>query len=164
MTNQFNSFAPESKVWVYASDRLLTDREIIEIQTELDAFTSTWTAHSLHLNAKATIIENVFVVIMVDETQAQVSGCGIDKSVNFMQKLGSSLNLNFFNRLLVYIDTEDGIMIMPHLKVAEAIEQGKVHINSLIFNPLVRTKLEFETNWKIELKDSWLKTKLAKPI
>jgi hypothetical protein len=164
MTNQFNSFAPESKVWIYGSDRKLTEKECLEIQTELDLFTQTWTAHQMQLHAKAAVLENYFVVIMADETQAQVSGCGIDKSVNFMQKLGKSLNINFFNRLLVYVDTKQEVLAMSAQKAIDAIDNGSIHLNSLIFNPLVQTKSDFETNWKIELKDSWLKTKLAKAI
>jgi hypothetical protein len=101
---------------------------------------------------------------MVDEAVAQVSGCGIDKSVKLMQQLGEKFGLDFFNRLMVYFETESGVSMLPLNKVSIAIADGTLKEDTLVYNPLVQTKNDLTNKWKIQLIDSWLGNKLPKAV
>lgn len=72
-------FSQHSRVWIYQSDRKLTDPEVGKIQQELDDFTIGWTAHNNQLKARAEIRYNRFLILIVDESQAGASGCSIDR-------------------------------------------------------------------------------------
>jgi len=49
------SFSPQSRVWVYQSDRKFTSVEENQILNKLAAFTNQWKAHGNELLAKAEI-------------------------------------------------------------------------------------------------------------
>jgi hypothetical protein len=75
-----NTFSPDSKVWIYQSNRVFTEAENKLILDKATSFISDWTAHGKLLKASINSYYNRFLVLMVDETQANASGCGIDKS------------------------------------------------------------------------------------
>ena len=81
-----NNFSPQSKVWVYQSNREFTASETEEIKKIGLLFTRDWTAHGSQLNASLDILYNRFIVVMVDENDASASGCSIDKSLAFIKK------------------------------------------------------------------------------
>src|ERR1700744_2326032 len=100
-------FSENSRVWIYQSDRKLTDAETQQIQQYLNSFTTQWTAHNNQLKAKGEVRYNRFLVLIVDESQAGASGCSIDKSVNFMKRLEQQFGINLFDRFnLAYRDGE----------------------------------------------------------
>ncbi len=91
-------FSENSRVWVYQADRELTDREVQQVQIQLDNFTTGWTAHNNQLLAKAEIRYNRFLILIVDESRAGASGCSIDKSVNFIKQVEKEFNINLLDR------------------------------------------------------------------
>ena len=68
------SFSPQSKVWIYQSNRAFSNAEVTAIQQKLDDFTAQWQAHGQQLKAKAEIIYQFFIVFTVDEASAGVTG------------------------------------------------------------------------------------------
>lgn len=82
---------PGARVWFYVTNRPLTDPERIHMLSALDAFTSQWQAHGTPLNAAATILLHDIVVLAVDESSQQATGCSIDASVSFLRHLPESL-------------------------------------------------------------------------
>jgi hypothetical protein len=101
MTN----LSPDSRVWIYQADRTLSGEEAEKITSEANTFVQDWSSHNRALKAKAELLHDRFLVLMVDESQAGASGCSIDKSVHFVEKVGSDFKVNFFNRMLFsYLD------------------------------------------------------------
>ena len=45
----FDRLPDEARVWIYATNRYLSDEEVIAIERELSAFLTQWTAHKLSL-------------------------------------------------------------------------------------------------------------------
>ncbi|MBX7182738.1 MAG: ABC transporter ATPase [Bacteroidia bacterium] len=152
----FAELSPLSRVWVYQCDRNLSDSETEQIRLLAAAFVSNWTAHGDMLNASADVFFNRFVVIAADESQVMASGCSIDKSVGFIKDLEKHFNINLLDRLnIAYLDQEEVKTIRMH-QVSEAIENGIINPDTLIFNNLVKTINELKTLWRIPLKQSWL--------
>jgi oligoribonuclease (3'-5' exoribonuclease) len=148
-------FSENSRVWIYQSDKKLTDAEVQQIQQHLDSFATQWTAHNNQLKAKAEIRYNRFLILIVDETQAGASGCSIDKSVNFMKQLEQQFNINLFDRFnLAYRDGSE-IHSLPRHGFEDMIKQGKINKESIVFNNLVQNLTELDTKWEVPFKDSW---------
>ena len=57
------SFSPQSKIWIYQSNRKFTTEEAEGIQQKLSDFIAQWQAHGQQLNAKAEIIYQFFIKI-----------------------------------------------------------------------------------------------------
>ena len=108
--NQFDHFAPSSKVWVYQAERNLSSEEVAVADKAIEQFTEQWAAHSQELKAKGAILHQRFLVLMVDESQANASGCSIDSSVHFVQELGKHLSIDFFDRLNIAYNVNKSII------------------------------------------------------
>src|SRR3982751_4673688 len=148
-------FSENSRVWVYQSDRELTDNEALQIKVLLDNFTTGWTAHNNQLKAKAEIRYDRFLILIVDESQAGASGCSIDKSVHFMKQLEEHFNINLFDRFnLAYRDGEE-VLSLPRAQFEELIKSGKLNKDSIVFNNLVQNLTELNTKWEVPFKESW---------
>ncbi|HVW15866.1 MAG TPA: hypothetical protein VHB54_18695 [Mucilaginibacter sp.] len=148
-------FSEQSRVWVYQSDRELTNQETAEIQNTLDRFAAEWTAHNHQLKAKAEVRYNRFLVLIVDESQAGASGCSIDKSVNFLKRMEQEYGINLFDRFnLAYRDGEK-VLSAPRHEFEELLKSGKIGNNTIVFNNLVPTLADLETKWEVPFRESW---------
>ena len=91
-------FSPQSRIWIYQSNRKFTPVEEAEILTKLEAFTQQWKAHGHELMAKAEVRHGYFIILSVDESQANVTGCSIDSSVRLIKEIEQTLRVDLFNR------------------------------------------------------------------
>lgn len=148
-------FSSQSRVWIYQSDRKLTEAEALQAQVLLDNFTTGWTAHNHQLLAKAEIRYNRFLILFVDESQAGASGCSIDKSVNFMKQLEQHFGISLFDRFnLAYRDGEEVISVPRH-QFEDLLKAGTINTETIVFNNLAQNITELQTKWEVPFKDSW---------
>lgn len=143
----FPELIPDSKVWVYAANRELTENEQEVITKELNSFVADWAAHGEGLFGQSTILECRFVVLAVDETKAKASGCSIDTSVRFMKELGEKFNIDFFDRLRLYIEKNNRFNRVP---LSELHEYGDWNV----YNPMISNLRELRESWKIPVSSS----------
>lgn len=138
----FPEFSEKSKVWVYKANRRLTESDVQVISATLNEFIPQWAAHGTQLYGGWTLIENWFVVLVVDEEKFAASGCSIDSSVKVMKMIGTELKIDFFNRMKVLIE-EDG-----ELKEVHFADLNK-YPNALLFNPITTDLKTLRERWKI---------------
>jgi hypothetical protein len=148
-------FSENSRVWIYQSDKKLSNAVVQQIQERLTSFTTEWTAHNNQLKAKGEIRYNRFLILIVDETQAGASGCSIDKSVNFMKRLEQEFNLNLFDRFNLAYREADEVLSLPRHGFEDLLKQGSINTNTIVYNNLVQNLTELETKWEVPFKDSW---------
>ena len=149
-------FSPDSRVWVYVCNRQLTGAEAIEIQQQLNAFCQQWTAHNQALLATAEVFENQFVLLMVDETRAGASGCSIDKSVRFLEELGSALNVDFFERMrFAWVGEDNQLQFANQPELVAAVKNQHITEATLMVNTLVQSKRDLAEKWLQTFNKSW---------
>ncbi len=136
-----------SNVWLYQADRELTANEISYLEKELNVFIREWATHGTQLYGAFEVKHNRFLILAVDENKVPTSGCSIDTSVHKMKEIGAKINVDFFNRLNVFISKEN--------------EWKKVHISDLkeypewtFYNPMIKTLDDLSNSWEIKVKDS----------
>ena len=101
------------------------------------------------------IIYNHFIVISIDENNALISGCGLDKGLHFIKKLENLFNITLLDRLQVAYRKEDEILIC-HLSEFEKLAQQKIIGKStIVFNNMIASKNAFDTEWEVTLEKSW---------
>ena len=101
MYTPYKNLPNNSRVWIYQSNREFTEKEIEFISTKAEEFINSWTRHGDDLKGSFTIKYNQFLVLAVDESFNNVSGCSIDASVHFIQALEKELQLNLMDKLNV---------------------------------------------------------------
>lgn len=145
-----------SRAWIYQSDRDITDIEVNEIRRKAAMFLMEWTSHGNVMKASIDVLYNRFIVVLVDETAASASGCGIDKSVRFMQQLEQDYKINLFDRMLVnYRDAETKIRSTKLYTFEQLMERGELTADTVVFNNLISTKEDMQSKWEVPVKNSW---------
>ncbi|MBC7382949.1 MAG: hypothetical protein H7296_08130 [Bacteroidia bacterium] len=157
----FSSMPNNARTWIYAANRQLSSAEEHAIQAELTDFVQSWTAHERALKAEAAILYNQFVVIMVDEAHSEISGCGIDKSVQLIKTINNKYQLDFFNRLAVQTLTDNQVTTYNKKTLQEAINAGILTGQTIAFNPLVQHKSDFLSNWLQPLQQNWISKQIV---
>lgn len=164
LLNLQHDFSANSRVWVYAADRLLAPGEAMWLKQDLLSFVSNWKAHQAPLRAHADVLYNSVVVIMVDENLNAASGCSIDKSVEMIKNAGKKLQVDFFNRMLIHAFVDNEISIFNLQSLRKALDTGIVTPETYIVNHLVQTKQDLETKFKIMIKNSWASKYLVQQV
>ncbi|PTT03735.1 ABC transporter ATPase [Pedobacter sp. HMWF019] len=155
------SFSPQSKVWVYQSDREFSSTEVAAIQQQLNAFTEQWKAHGHQLKAKAEVIYNFFIVITVDEASAGVTGCSIDASVRVLKDIEQTYKVDLFNRFNMAFKIDGRVAVNNKEDFETLVNIKKIGPKTIVFNNLVQTLEEFETKWEVPFEKSWHNTLFA---
>ncbi len=144
----FEKFPDESRVWLYQTDRPLSDEEVKKTRDRLFSFMREWAAHGNKLWGAADVINPYFVAVSVNDALTPPSGCSIDASVKELQLLGKEINVDFFTRMKVtYIN--DG-----HLDQVNFSELSELDEDTPIYDPLIAKLRELRTKFPSPLKES----------
>jgi hypothetical protein len=154
-------FHPQSRVWIYQSNRLFSLKEALEIEEGLEKFAQSWKSHGAPVKAYANLFFGQFIVLMADESDTTVGGCSTDSSVHFIKELEQRFGVSLFDRQLLAFFIKDKIQLIPLAQLNYAVEKGFIDKESLYFNNTVLTKDQLENNWIIPVNKSWLAPKIA---
>lgn len=153
----YNILPDTTRVWIYQAQTPFTENKIAEIRQHISNFTTSWVSHNNQLRAFGDIYHNQFIVLMVDESLAGASGCSIDKSVHFIKQIEQHYNVDLFDRMtFTYKDGEE-VKSAPRIEFSQLYKTGKINDSTLVFDNLIKTKGDFETNWVKPLGESWHK-------
>lgn len=151
----YNAMPPESRVWIYQSETIFTNEQVETIKKSMQNFIAEWSAHGKKLQAWGNVFYQQFIVLLVNEAQAQASGCSIDSSVHWIKGVEKQLGVTLFNRLLIsYMENEE-VKTVNRQEFITRLKNGIINKDTMVFNNLVSTKEAFETQWKLPLRKSW---------
>ena len=157
MFTAYKNLPNNSRVWIYQSDREFTNQEIVFISNKAEEFINSWTRHGDDLKGSFTVKYNQFLVLAVDESFNDVSGCSIDSSVRFIKQLENELQLDLMNKMNVTFKDNDTINLVKISDFQRFAKEEKITPETIVFNNMVNTKEGFETNWEVPAKQSWHK-------
>ena len=154
-------FNAASRVWIYQSNHLFSFSEALELEEQLSDFVTNWKTHSDPVKGYANLFFGQFIVLMADETQANVSGCSTDSSVRLIKAIEQQYKVQLFDRQLLAFIIKEKVELLPLSQLNYALQNNFINENSLYFNNVVLTKKELEENWIIPVKESWLAKKIS---
>lgn len=149
------NFSPQSKVWIYQSNRAFTNLEVAAIQQKVSDFAAQWKAHGHQLKAMAEVLYNYFIVFTVDETASGATGCSIDASVRVVKEIEQEYNVDLFNRFNMAYINDDKVVVTNKEDFETLINIKAVGPKTIVFNNMVQTAGDFENKWKVPFEESW---------
>lgn len=155
MLVDFNTLPEESRIWIYQANRSFTDEEITEIESKLDTFISNWTAHGTDLQSGYLIKYKRFIVLAINQSLSTATGCSIDASVHFIQQLEKDYNVDLMDKMNVSYKQGEFIAYKTLLDFKKMAKDKAVSKNTIVFNNLVNTIMEFNENWEVPASESW---------
>lgn len=148
-------FSDQSRVWIYQSNRAFTASEATKIEEDLQSFTSQWEAHGAALKSRGELRYNRFVILLVDEVQTLASGCSIDRSAGFIREIELEYGVNMFDRFNMAYKKDGEVYSCTREEFEALLQANEIDNDTIVFNNMVLTKAELDSNWEIPLKNSW---------
>ncbi|MFK8266281.1 ABC transporter ATPase [Capnocytophaga cynodegmi] len=151
----FNELPENSRIWIYQSNRSFTETEQTELHLKIKTYLENWTAHGIGLTASYEIRYNRFIVIGVNQDLHAVSGCSLDNLAQFIQQLEKDFQVDLLDRMNVSYRQGDFIAYKNLADFKKMVKEKAVSAKTVVFNNLVNTKVEYETDWEIPMEESW---------
>lgn len=152
----FNEMPSQSRIWIYQASRPFNENSKKLISERLTSFTDQWESHGHPLKASWKTAYDLFLIVAVDETYYPASGCSVDKVVHLIKELESELGLELLNKTSLAVREGDELKIFNLKDLKQAVFEGKIKPDSIIFNNLVPTLGELNDNWEISADKSWV--------
>jgi len=155
MLVDFNTLPDTARLWIYMSDTEFTNEQVNYIHEKMDKFCTRWNHHKNDLKSSYEIKYKRFIILAVDESYHEVSGCSINKSIKLMKKFETKLDLDLMNRLnTAFLENED-LQVIDLSTFKEFAKNQKINKDTIVFNNLVTTKSAYLTGWEIAASESW---------
>ena len=154
MLADFHSLPEESRIWLYAREKALTQSQQDYILNIISEELKGWNAHQQPLTAGVSILENHFIVVGLDENKNGASGCSIDTLQKTIQELEKDLSIALMNRLNVFCKIGEIIKVIPSFKL------GVIANEDTLFYDLNIQRKEELSNYLKPIKEGWAKSYL----
>jgi hypothetical protein len=149
---EFSALPTGSRVWVFASDRPLAGADAAVLLAEVDRFLAQWKAHGAPLRSARDWRDDRFLVIGVDPTAEQASGCSIDGLFRGLRELEQSLNTQLVGGGRVfYRDATGGPRTASRKEVASVIAP-----DTEIYDTSVIDAGSYRTAFLKKASESWV--------
>jgi hypothetical protein len=143
----FDQLPDDARLWSYQSDRKLTATEKAWIEEILPPFLTDWAAHGAKLNAYGAVLGDYHLILVVNEDEANASGCSIDSSVRFIKNLEKELGVSFFNRLKMLVDNGQEEFFTSYS------ELDQLNPDTKVYNNMVMSVGEWKKSWKVPVSE-----------
>ena len=155
MISDFKTLSENSRIWIYQSNRSLTQQEKESISKLIEDFLNNWKSHGVSLNSGFEIKYYRFIVIAQDQNTQSPTGCAIDSLVHFIQKLEKLYSITLLDKLNVSYRQGRSIAYKSLKDFKKMAKDGAVNKNTIVFNNIVQTKLEYTNYWEVPAFESW---------
>ena len=156
MRVDFKNMPDDSRIWIYQSDRDLIESEMSMIDDKTSLFLDSWQAHGKDLECSYSIIYKRFIIIAVNENINPIGGCSIDYSLQLINDISDTIQVNLLNRLIVNFKIDNKISSASLNVLKSKIKDGTLSSETIIFNTAINTKGELLNDFEIDIGSSWL--------
>ena len=157
----FEQLPDSARVWVFGCDRAL-HQEAPALLEEVDEFLDQWTAHGKPLRCARDWREERFLVIGVDPTHEQASGCSIDGLFRRLQALENRLGTTMLSGgRIFYRDPNGRIQLALRREMPTLADAGAVSGDSPIFDTTVTDARSYRARFERPARDTWVRALLS---
>ena len=102
-----------------------------------------------------TIKYKRFIVIALNQNLNNATGCSIDASVHFIQRIEKDYNVDLMDKMNVSYKQGDFVAYKTLLDFKKMAKDKAVSKNTIVFNNMVNNIAEFKENWEVPASESW---------
>ena len=156
MKVSFSELPENSKIWIYTSNRELSDDEVNRIEGFSNEFLNNWTSHGVKVEASVLIPYKHFIIICANQENQNLSGCSIDDSIRFIKTIEEDLDVSLLNREIVTFKDGENIKKINLKNIKSEVADGNIGPDTIVFNNLIDTKKDYINDWETSVSNSWL--------
>ncbi len=152
----FTELPSDARLWIFAAERPLSDREQQTLLSVVDGFLEQWAAHGAPLAAARELRYGQFLFVAVDESNAGASGCSIDAMTRVLAALEQQMGLELVNHGPVLYRAGEQIARIDRAVFAERARRGEVAPDTVVFNNTLSRVAELQKGrWEVPARESW---------
>jgi hypothetical protein len=152
----FDTLPDDARLWVFATDRALTEPATAALQAAVDDFLARWAAHGAPLRASRDWRDGQFLAVAVDQRTENASGCSIDGLFRTLRALEPELGASLLAGGRVYWrDPSGAVRSGDRAALRAAAGSGAVGPATPVFDTTVATAGDWRARFERPLGESW---------
>jgi hypothetical protein len=153
----FDSLPDASRVWVFGSDRPLSDESTTTLLKGVEEYLANWKAHGAPLTVGSQFRDARFLVVAVDQSTAGATGCSIDGLFRLLQGLEPKIGANLVGGGRVfYRDATAIVQSAARGEVAALAQSGAITKDTVVFDTSLTDLGAFRHGFEKRAKESWI--------
>ena len=154
----FENLPDASRVWVFGSDRPLTEEGTTALLKGVDEHLANWKAHGAPLTVGSQFRDQRFLVVAVDQSTAGASGCSIDGLFRVLQGLEKKIGATMVGGGRVFYRAEAGtVQSVTREEIPSLVQSGAITKDTVVFDTSLTDLGAFRSGFEQRAKKSWLK-------
>jgi hypothetical protein len=158
----FDTLPDDARVWIFASDRPLGDDEATTLLAEVDNFLADWKAHGAPLRSAREWRDDRFLVIGVDPTAEQASGCSIDGLFRGLRALERALGTALVaGGRVFYRDATGAPQVAARRDVPALGASGVIAPTTRVFDTALTDAGSYRARFELPARETWVASLLG---
>ncbi len=152
----FKNLPDDSRIWIHATDRKLSESETEAVTRAVDQFLQSWTSHEKDVQGDFLLLENQILILAAFVPDGELSGCGIDKHLHVIDKVAENCAFNWTGALSVlYRDTSGEIAVAQRSEFRQIVTEQKLPLSTRIFDQSISSMSEVRRGIERAAGSSW---------
>jgi hypothetical protein len=160
---EFESMPDSSRVWLYQTNRKLTEAESETAKQFLKDSINSWVTHGMPMKGSFSLLHDRILLIAADVDFQSPSGCSIDSSTRWLKDLGASLGVDFFDRSIGYFDGSE-LQFFSFFEAKKNVQSGVLKADTQIVNHQIATMADVKNGFTVSAAESFLKRHFAAEV
>lgn len=145
----FDSLPDSARVWIFGSDKRLSEDAATSLMREVGDHLANWKAHGEPLTVGSQLLDDRFLVVAVDQSTTGASGCSIDGLFRVLQAVQSKLGVNLVGGgRLFYRDRNGDVQCAPRADLDELRASGAISKDTVVFDTTITDLGTFRTKFE----------------
>ena len=155
----FSTLPDSARIWVFGSDVPLDGAVADTLLAEVDQYLVTWKAHGFPLKAAREWKDNQFLIVGIDPTAEQASGCSIDGLFRQLQQVQKTIGAQLVGGGRVFYRDNAGKTQTATRDEFRTLEsKGAVSPKTLVFDMSLTRLDDWKARFEKPLAESWAAT------
>ncbi|MEP6729881.1 MAG: hypothetical protein ABJE10_04540 [bacterium] len=153
----FETLPDSARVWVFGSDRLLSEDDTKTLLLGVDAHLAEWKAHGNPLTVGREWRDGRFLIVAVDQSTAGATGCSIDGLFRVLQELERQVRANLVGGARVFYRDDHGVVQSASRdEVGALAASAAIAEDTVIFDTSLTDLGTWRACFERPAKDSWV--------
>jgi hypothetical protein len=154
----FENLPDASRVWIFGSDRPLTEEGTTTLLKGVETHLTNWKAHGAPLTVGSQFRDKRFLVVGVDQSTAGATGCSIDGLFRVLQGLEQQLGATMVGGGRVFYRGEAGtVQSTSRDEIPALVQSGAITRDTVVFDTSITDLGAFRSGFEKRAKESWIK-------
>jgi hypothetical protein len=153
----FDSLPDSARIWVFGSDRPVTGPAAERLLGEVDRFLGEWRAHGAPLRCARLWADHRFLVVGVDQSDANASGCSIDGLFRALQGLEREIGARLVGGGRVYYrDHAGAAQSAARADLDDLVARGVIGPDTVVFDTSITDLGEWRARFEQPARKTWV--------